>query len=66
MQFFPFRILMTEAYVNNRDLMEYYGKMEEPGLGSISHMPINFNLIFENSTNSMAKKVYIYVHTYRY
>ena len=49
---------MTEAYVNNQDLMEYYGKMEEPGLGSISQMPINFNLIFENSTNSMAKKVY--------
>jgi alpha-glucosidase len=37
---------MTEAYVGNDELMEYYGQVDQSnGIGDISHMPINFGLV---------------------
>ena len=35
--------MMTEAYVSDDELMEYYGEIDEiTGIGSISQMPVNF------------------------
>ena len=50
-----FRILMTEAYVGNEELMEYYGTISN-GVGSIAQLPINFCLVSGDS-NTNAKKV---------
>ena len=51
---------MTEAYVGNEELMEYYGTISN-GVGSIAHLPINFCLVSGDSkTNAM--KV-IHMHT---
>ena len=40
------RLMMTEAYVSDDELMEYYGEIDEiTGIGSISQMPVNFGLV---------------------
>lgn len=41
------RLIMTEAYVGVEDLVEYYGDINQDGIGSISQMPINFSLVSE-------------------
>ena len=50
---------MTEAYVGNDELMEYYGKVDNDGIGSISHMPVNFGLVsnFSNDQEITVSKV---------
>ena len=47
------RILLTEAYVNNEDLMKFYGDMKSPGIGSISQLPINFNLLYDTTAHKV-------------
>ncbi len=37
--------MMTEAYLENKDLSAYYGKNFSAHSGDISHMPVNFGLI---------------------
>eukprot|EP00093_Oithona_nana_P000317 00317.XXX_1223_120_1 [CDS] Oithona nana genome sequencing. len=45
------RLMMTEAYVSDDELMEYYGEIDEDTqIGSISQMPVNFGLISNFST----------------
>ena len=44
------RIIMTEAYVNNEELIEYYGENGSEGIGKISQLPINFCLISQFSS----------------
>lgn len=53
------RILMTEGYVGNEDLIVYYGATSQNGIGDISHLPINFNLVsnFRKSEVLSANKV---------
>ena len=39
------RMMLTEAYVSNEDLIGHYGKVDEDGVGDVSHLPCNFGLI---------------------
>ena len=40
------RLMMTEAYVSDDELMEYYGDIDDVSqIGSISQMPVNFGLV---------------------
>ena len=50
---------MTEAYVGNDELMEYYGKVDDFGVGNISQMPVNFGLVsnFSKDQKISASKV---------
>ena len=44
---------MTEAYVGNEELMEYYGTITN-GIGSITQLPINFCLVSgESNVNAL-------------
>ena len=46
------RVMMTEGYVGNEELMEYYGNIDQQtGIGDISHMPINFCLLSDFKTD---------------
>ena len=47
---------MTEGYVSNKELMQYYGDIHD-GIGSISQMPINFSLVNGLHGNLDALKV---------
>ena len=39
-------VMMTEAYVSDDELMEYYGDIDDVSqIGSISQMPVNFGLV---------------------
>ena len=46
--------------------MKYYGDMKAPGIGSISQLPINFNLLFDTTANKVTKVLIeiIYINTY--
>ena len=46
--------------------MKYYGDMKSPGIGSISQLPINFNLLFDTTANKVTKVLIeiIYINTY--
>ena len=50
------RLMMTEAYVSDDELMEYYGEIDEnTQIGSVSQIPVNFGLV--SSKFSSAEKV---------
>ena len=46
--------MMTEAYVGNKELMEYYGIISN-GIGSIAQLPINFCLVSGDSKTNALK-----------
>ena len=37
--------MLTEAYISNDDLAEYYGEVGVHGIGTVAQMPLNFGLI---------------------
>ncbi len=48
------RIMMTEAYLSNEDIVEYYGTNFTDHSGDISHMPINFGLVEATNNENLA------------
>ncbi len=50
--------MMTEAYLSNADLKDYYGTNFTDHSGDASHMPINFGLLdFKNRGDVTAEKL---------
>ena len=50
--------MMTEAYVGNEELMEYYGTISN-GVGSNAHLPINFCLVSGDSKTNAMKVIHM-------